>query len=213
MRQHPRGLIKGLFEPIIKTTPNTATDTNLRILSDGLRMFANGILVLEGADATAHLFQRAAADVERASDQLRMHGSAANERGMAAARFLQGPLQERLGIMVVDMSGEVCLCVFELHTALLREREVLRVYRGTDMAPDLVSDGYSRMGDILSFMAGREDIVACIEAHRIIETGYAMAASLTPRLHFRHRRPRVGCFRCAFDNIWCRDDNNSDDAS
>jgi hypothetical protein len=202
-QQQPRGLSGALFEGLLMPTEREAvatTSASLSSLAEGLRLFGRGLESIEGAEAGAGLFLRQGDAVDRAADDLRRHGAAANERAAAAARFLQPQLQEGLGVINILDGGRVCAA--ELHAALLRERETLRTYRGNVLPPQAVSDGYSRMGDLLSFMAGQEDIMTCIAAHQTIAGGYAMAAAPAPHLHYRHHRPRQGRCSCTFASFW-----------
>ena len=150
---HPARLDGALFEGV----PPQPDHDALRALSAGLRMFGNSLASMEVTDGA--VFINAAADVDRAAETLRVHGNAANERATVAMR----PLHERLGF-----SADVTVCVADLPAALLREREALRVYRGNDVLAEDISIGYSRFGDLLTFMASQEDIAACIAAHRTI---------------------------------------------
>ena len=186
MERCPSMLDRSLFE----ATPPAPDQRDLIGLSSGLRSFGNSLGSIEGADG--RVFINAATEVDNAAATLKLHGNRANERATIAMRGL--PLQERLGLP----GGNVC--VAELHSALLREREALRVYTRNDLTREEISDGYSRFGDLLTFMAGQEDIAACIAAHRSIEIGFGMAAAPAPFLHYRNRRPKASC--CFFDCLW-----------
>jgi hypothetical protein len=185
---HPSRLDAALFE-----MPSSDHDGGLRTLSDGLRLFGDNLATLQQAETSALLFQKASEDVIRAADVLHRSGSLANDRAASAMNHLKRHC-------TISLSSSA-MCISEIHSLLLNERETLRTNR-SGIPPDVVSEGYSRMGDVLTFMANHEtDLMACIQAHRAIQEAYAMAAAPVPALHYRHRKKR-GC-KCVFMSYWC----------
>lgn len=168
-----------LFED---TTTTTTIDHSLSI---GLRQFGEGLEQLQSKGS--EIFLRSADDASVACTVLHTSSEIANERAVTALRHLPPTLRQRFDGM---------MCVAEIYRALLYEREAIRVG-----APQpTTSENYSRIGDVLTFMAKQPDIMACINAHRTITDAYALAAVPVPCLHFRHHMEKGR--RCLFKSIY-----------
>lgn len=177
----PAGLASDLFE---RRCACDADDT-LRELSRGLRLFGEGLASMVGGEGNAFLSASDAVDAARVT--LRLRGAIANERALAAARFVPPPHRP-------PADG----CASALYERLLRAREQLRV--GPDRNSAAASEAYSRLGDVLSFMARQDgDIMACVAAHQTITDAYALMATVVPSLRCAHRTKRGGC---VFEALW-----------
>lgn len=200
LRPHPLRLASSLFETSLSDDRDN-NNTNLRTLSDGLRLFGNNLATLPQAETVAVRFQKAADDVDRAADVLHRFGSLANDRVASAMHHLKHCNEQLFNHLENDgfiRTG----CIAEIYGSLLNEREALRINR-SGFSRELVSDGYSRLGDVLTFLSNHEmDLMACIIAHRTIQNAYAMAAAPAPGLHYRHRISHKNGCHCVFLNFW-----------
>lgn len=171
----PSGLSAVYFEAdAMQPPPNT--------LSDGLRQFGEGLLLVESKGGD--IFLKMAADVAEAQAVIAEQSVCANVRAQLALRHLPQMILVRL---------DAAQCAAEIYKALLYEREAIRVADQQN-----ASENYSRIGDVLTFMSKQPDIVACIAAHRTIGDAYSLAAAPAPCLHFRHHTTSNQCwFRSA----------------
>ena len=162
----PPHLPPGLFEARHEracAAGQAAAVRDLHVIADVLRMQA---LQLPAADDVERrrLFGLAR-DIEGAEAMLATFGAVANERahallaqGLGGGAGLPTEARQMLLLPTITRRSRHAMCAHEAYESMLVLHRAMRAVR-----PDL----YARLGELIAFFDGHEELRACVHAHRI----------------------------------------------
>jgi len=213
----------------ISTTTTTTTTTNLYlknhepgdILDETLVHLYEGLILLSTRLKTldslvASHVKGVSEAVAWAAKTLSTHSATVNMRTWIIINNLPPDIQLTISYKTHAKS----LCVYVVYNRLLQARQNVRnmhssaaiTVNNTDncenstytrAAATSASVHYSRLCDILTFFDNQDEMAKCVEAHRIVETGFDIIAKAAPDLFYRHVEPEHYNCKCAFISRWC----------